>query len=153
MDLTEHLGSVECKIEELLEDVIVEKEGKEAMNAKIEKMTERQRATVNRIVKEHKAIIVSLERKQVEALENFKKETFESFNNFLHGLKALILKPHTSLCCWMSEIQKMAHTVIHCHQDKPKVPLVLTPSWLQSHQHKLTTFSSYQAYLHPPKVN
>ncbi|KAH1107180.1 hypothetical protein J1N35_010948 [Gossypium stocksii] len=35
-------------------------------------------------------VIVSLERKQVEALENFKNETLENFNNFLHGLKAKI---------------------------------------------------------------
>ncbi|KAK5812100.1 hypothetical protein PVK06_027507 [Gossypium arboreum] len=80
---------VHGKVEKLFEEVIVERAEKESMNVTMKKMAEKHKATIRKMAEEKKATMASLDQRHTKALEYFKKETFQNFNNFLPNLSVL----------------------------------------------------------------
>ncbi|KAH1122383.1 hypothetical protein J1N35_005543 [Gossypium stocksii] len=90
-DLSEHLVVAEGKEEKLSMEVPAERAEKESIDAAMNKMVKEHKALVCKMAKEQETVMVSLEQKHAEALEGVKKESLQNFNNFLADLKVNIL--------------------------------------------------------------
>lgn len=80
-ELAGQLGAVTVKNDELSQEVVAERERKEALDADMKNMEDKHKAIMNQIVEEHKAAMARLEQKNAKALEEFKRETLETVNN------------------------------------------------------------------------
>ncbi|KAK5802235.1 hypothetical protein PVK06_029820 [Gossypium arboreum] len=88
-ELVGQLRAAEVKNDELSQEVAVEKERKEALDANMKKMDEEYKATINRIAVEHKVAMARSEQKQTKALEE--RKNLENLSNIAQELKSNIL--------------------------------------------------------------